>query len=718
MAMTRPAVLSLGGMLLWGLASVLGGEPPRQVDDPFLLNGQASIMAEEHLGIVNGHWTAGIKHKDVAWVDGLWSPPYVSSDFRLTLTVLGQPVATENYVWRPYRVDRAGSLTDLKVSSRTILVPGHRAGLLAITLENRGQQPREVPVVLSTGGTLDRSLLWEFAAPTSKTATRPTLDNGCLILEADDRAIALQASEKAFAWDASAPRGKASLALAPGAQATLHVAFAMGVKAEAVAACKALSADPAKAIAAAQDHYQSQIRNLSEKLPRLESSNAALVQFYNRSLVHFLTNRWELPELVLCPYYSTGSVRGGCVCDYLWNFGETWEILPLVDPDAMKAHIRQFLKTDMTKHFAFNPLNGEAFGPWYMVNQEKTVGLIYYYVKNTGDKAFLEEKLEGKTILEHALTHARFGDDPSKPVALIDYGPSNSHLELRRGYPYNHVMPDLNGRRYANFLMACRLAEVAGKPAPELRTRAEALKVLLKKSLWNPQTKWFDFITGQGRKDTRYTVQMFKLFGSGVLDAEQEAGLLSHLNDTEFFSAQGLHSMSKTDVAYDQVDIDNGGGGNCTCFPPQIAERFYKSGHTAQAEEILKRILWWGQRMPYWGDSLVANAIDYRKDTPLQCTVDGVTVAQCLIFGMFGVSQEFNGDLVIDPHPPVFAPDVALRGLKLRGRLLDIALREGQYEVGLKGRKLTAKIGETITLHGDEVLRSPRKTPVSPEAPR
>ena len=440
----------------------------------------------------------------------------------------------------------------------------------------------------------------------------------------------------------------------------------------------------------------------------MESANDVLVRLYNRSLVHFLMNRWEVPEFVLCPYYSTGSVRGGCVCDYLWNFGETWEILPLYDPDAARSHICQFLKTDMTKHFAFNPLNGEAFGPWYMVNQEKTIGLIYYYVKNTGDTAFLDKKVDGKTILEHALAHARFGDDASKPVALIDYGSSNSHLELRRGYPYNHVMPDLNGRRYANFLMACRLAEVAGKPAPELRDRAEALKTLLKQRLWNPQTRWFDFVSADGRKDTRYTVQMFKLFGSGVLDGDETAGLLSHLNEEEFFSAYGLHSMSKTDVAYDQVDIDNGGGGNCTCFPPQIAERLYKSGHAAEAEEILRRILWWGQRMPYWGDSLVANAIDYRRDTPLQCTIDGVTVAQCLVFGKFGISQQFNGDLLIDPHPPAFAPDVALRGLKLRGRVLDIAVHDRMYEVVMQGQRIQAKVGETITVRDDRLLRSPQ----------
>ena len=169
-------------------------------------------------------------------------------------------------------------------------------------------------------------------------------------------------------------------------------------------------------------------------------------------------------------------------------------------------------------------------------------------------------------------------------MALIDYGPSNSHLELRRGYPYNHIMPDLNGRRYANYLMAARLADVAGKPAPMLRERAADLKTLFKQQLWNKDQQWFEFITPKGR-DLRWSNQMFKLFGSGVLDAEADKGLLSHLNEREFLSRYGLHSLSKLDVAYDPVDIDNGGPGSCTSFPPQIAERLYKAGHAAAAED-------------------------------------------------------------------------------------------------------------------------------------
>jgi len=672
-------------------------------DDLFAIGGDASIMDEEHLGIVNGKLTVGINHGDVGSVAGLWSPPYVSSDFLLEMRVSGGEIPTETYTWQPTEVRRAGAVQNLAVSSVTALIDGARAGVLMADIENKAPTPQDVPIAFAIRGTLDRTDTWEFSRAQSATEAPVVVEGAALVKGQGPFAIVLRSDLGGLAWNEAESSWNATLSMQPGEQRRVCVVFGIGDKAEAAAACEAIIAKPEQAVAEARVAFRRRVDDLFDKLPTLTSDNAALVHFYNRSLVHFLMNRWDIPEFVLNPYYSTGSVKGGCVCEYLWNFGEVWEILPLYDPQAAREHIKQFLKTDITTHFAFMPITGEAFGPWYPVNQEKIIGLTYYYVKNTGDAAFLDESVAGKTVLEWVVTNAMLGDDLDKPVTLIDYGPSNSHLELRRGYPYNHVMPDLNGRRYANFLRAAELCDLAGKPTSYLKDRAKALKTLLKEQLWDAETKWFWFLDDQGAKDIRYTVQIFKLFGSDVLDGEEEAGLLEHLNETEFLSEQGLHSMSKLDIAYDQVDIDNGGGGICTCFTPQIAERLYRAGHADKADDMLRRVLWWGERMPYWGDSLVANAVDYRKDTPLQCTVDGVTVAQCIIFGVFGVEAQFNGDIAIDPHRPAFAHRLALRGLKLRGLTLDIDVDGTTYEVRCGDKRIESKVGDAVVVRAGEI---------------
>jgi hypothetical protein len=509
-------------------------------------------------------------------------------------------------------------------------------------------------------------------------------------------AILLAVDSDDWRWEASGNLGHAIDSLPAKQSLSVNLAIAMGAMDEADASVTGILADPAAAVRAAQSEYAQQVAGVFAKLPTLESSNAQLVRWYHRSLVHFLMNRWEVPEFALHPYYSTGSVKGGCVANYLWNFGEVWEILPLFDAPAARAHIKQFLKCDLLKHFLFNPITGAADGPWYMVNQEKIIGLTYYYVLLTGDTSFLEEAVDGKSIRDHMVLQAMFGDDLAQPLKLIDYGPSNSHLELRRGHAYHHVMPDLNARRYANYLRAASLCEWAGQPAPFLRTRAGLLKPLLKERLWDPQARWFRFEDGKGQRALRYTVQMFKPLGSGVLDGECEAGLLSHLSEGEFLSPYGLHSLSKRDPAYDQLDIDNGGGGICTSFPPQIIERLYQAGQPKLAAEVLGRLLWWADTMPYWGDSIAANCKDYRRDTPLQSTLDGVAAAQCIIFGVFGVSIRPEGEVVIKPSQLPFARRLALKGLHLRGLRLEIQVEDGHYEVRCGSRTIKARVGTAV----------------------
>jgi hypothetical protein len=216
--------------------------------------------------------------------------------------------------------------------------------------------------------------------------------------------------------------------------------------------------------------------------------------------------------------------------------------------------------------------------------------------------------------------------------------------------------------------------------------------------MWNPRLRWYHWLDAKGKTQLRYTVQMFKLFSSGVLDPEQELGLLSHLNEEEFLSAYGLHSMAKHDPAYDQVDIDNGGGGCCTCFPPQIIEKLYKAGQPAVAEDILRRILWWTDRLPYWGDSIVANYMDYRKDTPLQSAMGSAAGAQAIIFGLFGVRVSPAGEVSVNPQPLSFCKNLTLRNLRLRGKVLDITVNGSRFTVRHRGKIFRAKLGESISV--------------------
>jgi hypothetical protein len=576
---------------------------------------------------------------------------------------------------------------------------GQRAMLVSVLVSPRDGR-KTVHLSGECTGTLDVNTVWEFARPASQSKTSPSLEGDALLLTQGENAIALMWGTNPdlppldMHWDVNAGRWSCEVPVnQQNYFGQIRFSIAIGKRESVLAAAKEALRGPDFVV---EDSLADRTKKLLERVPRFECDNKALERLYYRSLVHALMNKWEVPEFKLNPYYSTGSVKGGCVCNYLWDFGEVWEILPMIDPEAVKTHIKQFLSIDLTKHFAFLPITGESFGPWYMVNQEKIIGLVYYYVMLTGDTAFLKDTVDGHTILDHMIEHATYGDDPSKPVALIDYGASNSHLELRKELKYNHVMPDLNGRRYNNFVFAAKLSEIMGTPRPDLLKRADELKSVLHAELWDPQAKWFAFRNDQGIKELRYTCQMFKLFNSPVLTDESLQGLLSHWNTNEFLGDYGLHSLAKGDPAYDENDVDNGGPGACTCFPPQIMERLYKSGHAAEADDLLKRILWWGEKLPYWGDSLYADRPDYRKDTPLQCTLDGLTVAQMIVFGLFGITPNADGSITIDPHLPPIAGAMTLHGMKLRGQEFEVIVRGNTFSAASAGQLIESTLGKPI----------------------
>jgi len=101
---------------------------------------------------------------------------------------------------------------------------------------------------------------------------------------------------------------------------------------------------------------------------------------------------------------------------------------------------------------------------------------------------------------------------------------------------------------------------------------------------------------------------------------------------------------------------------------------------------------------------MVANQIEYRKDTPLQNSIASSEGAQCIIFGMFGVDLELDGTVTINPKLPSWAPDASLKGLKLRGSNIDIAATGREFTVKIGKRVFRSKIGTPLRIAGSELV--------------
>lgn len=677
----------------------------------FAMTDRQSIMATEDCGMVNGRLALYGWLDEVAEIRWLYAMPYYSADFRMTVRFDAMRVRTGGYRWSPECLTRRGTLPGLRIVSDLIPMKNERAAIMRITVKNTSDKPRIVPLQYEFFGGVNRQAHWRFGHYKECCYAEKRWEDGVLIAANDKGEIRMASSLKLApalpvrTGVLNAPDVK----IAPGKSLVFHTVLTIGTPEDNQRVIAAARRDYERCCREALAHWKQRVEHLFSQVPDLESDNRELVDYYHRSLIHLLMNEWNGKDFFLDPYYATGCIHGDTVNCYMWNYGGPYRMWSLLDPASAKAYIRHFLSLDLTSCYAFYADDGGGNGPYYPINQEKVIFLAYYYVMQTGDVSMLTEDLNGQPVIARLVREALVLDDLSVRAKLADYGDSNDHLELRSPtfaadpmMRYDGIVPDLNLRRCSNFHLVNDLCKLSGyDPGIDLGGRAEALKELIHRELFSPEHGWFRCIGHKGHEIYRYTIQMFKNLGWGdrVLTPEAEAALVGHLmNEAEFLGPYGVHSLSKTDPAYYEDDVDNGGPGACVSFAPAIIDRLYRSGRVREAENILRRLLWMGGCLPYWGDSQRADVRDYRRNTSLQCDIEGAVPAQTIIFGMFGIDIRPDFSIRITPHRFPETQWMKLTNVRLAEMTFDILCDRAGVRVECGGKTYAAGPGGTVTL--------------------
>lgn len=668
----------------------------------YSFDGSKNILEEKDIGIAADIASMLTPESSVFAMKCFQGCPYTNTAFDFDIRVDGEKLRANNWHWLPNAILRLGETDSFSVRTVTAVVPKMRSVVQKIVIRNKTNEELELPVTLMFRGKTRKEDKWKFPIPKPEKLERESYDlaNGILSLERDGAAYRLTSSLEALVLFDRAYMLEQSVTLLPESEFTFYVSAHMGEAEESRREAEYAKGRYEELIESSFEYLENESRRIYDNLPRLSSSAPLLDNLYYRSLVTYILCRWENPELCAVPYYSTGSVNGACMCSYLWDYCGGLMLHPIYDSEGNKAQLRAYLKNDLTKSYALNPVTSEGVGPWYQINQEKIILMVYHHVLATGEKDFLFEIVGDKTVIEWMRHYAYVCDDVSCDVELYDYGVGgNDHLEIAAwgNGPYNGVMPDLNARRYMNYKRVYELTRAAGCPDEMLPRRAEALKAKLCE-LWNEEQKWYDFIDAEGNRDIRFTVQMFKFINSKVIGKHERDGLISHLNEREFLSKFGLHSMSKLDPQYDQDDIDNGGGGICTHFTMQICAQLYEMGYDMLASDILRRVYWWGERMPYMGDSCAANLMLNRENTPLQGDISSVSAAQMIFFYIFGIRAHFDGSVTVTPVADRPAENMRIDNARLCGKTFSVDVVGSTFTVRLGDKEVKANIGETVVI--------------------
>ena len=681
----------------------------------FSITDKQSCHAPEDNGLVNGRIAVNSWLPDVCEIRDIYAPPHFSSNFRIAVRFNDRQAVTSHWIWRPDCLTRMAVLGAFRIRTELLLLKESPSALMRTVVTNTSRESKMLRVQYEVYGGVCKRPNWRFGHPVEtayKQYAEKEWDGKLLRLHNDYGEILLGSSLPMTVREPvrTGVLDSAEMMIEPTENVEFWTAFTFGEAGENQKSIKAVLKNPVKFKDEAERWWQERGDNLYRQMPTLQSDNPALVMYYNRSMLHLLMNEWNVPSFHLHPHYGTGSISGDTICCYMWNYGGPCRLWSILSQKSAKEHLLHLLSLDLCNCYAFFADSGEGFGPYYQINHEKVIFLAYYYVMQTRDIALLKTKVNGKSVIEILVEHALMHDDLSKKAIMVDYGPANDHLELRSPtfgtdptMRYNGVMPDLNLRRIPLLHLVdslCRL--VHHQPPVDLLQRAADLKTLLHRELFSAKEGWFRCLTAEGLSLFRYTVQMFKALGwyDWVFEPAAEKALVKHLmSEKEFLGPFGVHSLSKTDPAYYEGDVDNGGPGACVSFPAAIIERLYRSGRVKEAENILSRLLWMGDALPYWGDSQRADVRDYRRVSHLQCDIEGAVPAQAIIFGMFGI--EVNPDFSVSVSPHLFpnTRKVSMRNVRLAGITFDVHCTEKGFTVICNDRRHHHAYGESCRLN-------------------
>ncbi len=432
-----------------------------------------------------------------------------------------------------------------------------------------------------------------------------------------------------------------------------------------------------------------------ENVPKLESSNAKIQEYYYRCLLSVLMSRYENPNYITNPFWAVG----------YWPFTISWDnsyssdILAMLEPASLKeAILTDFREVKMKKTYV--SWKGAFWDNIYIQEPFALQIMIEAYLRHTGDYSLFSEKAGDATVWQWMQRWVNeLKSNYTDKEGLIDVGYDTQKIIEIRTDGYNHVVPIVNVLTiHLLYRMAEWSALLKEKGGPEYFKDAEKLKGLLNSKLWNDETGWFDNLYPDGSKEAIWTNHLFDALGTDYLSGNQINKLVSHLREGVFLGKFGVYSIARNDsIHWDLIDSDWGGGGQYAGMPGRISRNLYRQGFPEMGWDILKRHMGYIEFFPY----LPQNP---RTDTPEQdrssmpVEISAGAGMEAIIFGTFGISIE-KDKLIVKPNTHEELGVTTLRDFKFRGKFYNIQIGLRTFSVFCDDKLIAEKpFGESLVI--------------------
>ncbi|MBK7709786.1 MAG: hypothetical protein IPJ37_01580 [Bacteroidales bacterium] len=438
---------------------------------------------------------------------------------------------------------------------------------------------------------------------------------------------------------------------------------------------------------------RSKLKWAYDRLPKLESSDTKLQEYYYRCLLSVLMSRYENPNYITNPFWAVG----------YWPFTISWDnsyssdILAMLEPSSLKeAILTDFREVKMKRTYV--SWKGAYWDNLYIQEPFALQIMIEAYLRHTGDYTIFADKAGDATVWEWMQRWvSELQTNYTNKDGLIDVGYDTQKIIEIRTDGYNHVVPIVN---VLTAHLLYRMSEwgilLKDKKSDEYLRAADRLKNLMNKYLWNEKEGWYDNFYPDGSKEAIWTNHLFDALGTDYLTGNQVNKLVSHLREGEFLGKYGLYSIARRDsVHWDLIDSDWGGGGQYAGMPGRVARNLYRQGFAGLGWDILKRHMGYMDYFPYLPQNPRTDVPEQdRSSMPVE--ISAGAGMEAIIFGTFGISIE-KDILTIKPNYHDGLGVTTLRDFKFRGKSYDIQITKKDFTVFRDGLTICTKpFGEQV----------------------
>jgi len=438
----------------------------------------------------------------------------------------------------------------------------------------------------------------------------------------------------------------------------------------------------------------------SGNFPALETADARVRRvYYNSPLTMLYLMNTNLP--VMDRVVLTGGPRWGPSIMFYWDTTSWRTIGATSDPEMMKENLIGWLTIDINKYYGRDYLGGKGVGNGYVANYWAIFQMLHEYIVVTGDYQFLEEVINGQSILQHMHRMAynwenlvKQGQDGynGEMYDLADFG-DDPWLLLEAVPTYIHIIPSFNAG-YVGMMktLSEMYAKLGNKELAEKSQKDAARMAQLVLKLYAGDGTWYSLFPDNKKVSIRHTLDFHFLgrYMSNELSTEMKEEMVNFL-ENELLTDQWMRAQSLLDSAAKDSDRpDHGPLGAYDGWPLNTMEALYHMGYPEKAMQFYRDIYPvtlegnWAQAHELWGENRENKNARVRiaeRGWHVRDAASGIGFANVMLREFFGFMPRFMDSDPLDQPEMVRSIQGKMHHVFFRGKYYTIISDENGLQM-------------------------------------